>query len=364
MNVQSLRSSSISCYGNCPFNFYLSYIVGFPSEGNRKADRGTATHWVLEAIAKAARRGNAHSPRYRPELLLRIFFRRYKEKYGFTDEDFAECMNHLRIVQESQYYPANLKVVATEKQFEFQVLRPGFETLDNKPLKLRGTIDLITEYTDHKGRRILRIIDWKTGRRTDWKTGKMKGYKELHEDMQLRLYHLIVNYIYPGYDAYEVVIFFIMDGGPFQISFDPKDLEITLDQLRRIFTKIKKDRYFQRLKDDSSRRDEAWKCTYVCQFGKIERTFVSSDGELLTDAFKYNKHNEYPDLIEDTDGKVYEYIEDTETTLCDKYRKILLQSGETRATTTLTNLTIQGEPIAVSARNNFEAEGIHYGVIK
>lgn len=353
----------MSSYNNCPFNYYLNYVVGIPSEANKKADRGTATHWVLETIANAARRGNASSWRYDPELLLRIFFRRFGEKFQFGEEDFAECMNHIRIVQESEYWPAHLTVVETERQFEFEVRRKGFKTDEGKPLKLRGTIDLVTEYTCPKRGRILRVVDWKTGKRLDWKTGEVKDLAALYKDTQLRLYHLISTHIYPGYDAYELVIFFIMDGGPFALIFEKDDIKKTLDHIRRIFDTIKSDRSYQRIKDDKSRNSEIWKCLHVCQFGKIERSYISEDGDVLTDVFKYNKRGDYPDVL--TDGtKEFVYLDKSDISLCDKYNRILRSHGEALGTTIIQNITIDGRAVEASARNNYEVEGIFKGVIK
>lgn len=364
MKVESLRSSSIGSYNNCPFNFYLNYIVGIPSIANKKADRGTATHWVLEQVAEATKAGKAHLKKNKPEKLLKQFFKEFGKKFDFHDEDFDECLNHLKTVERSEFWPAKLRIVQTEQQFQFEVHKDGFETDAGKPVLLRGTIDLLTEYSCEKtGKKVLRIIDWKTGRRTDWKTGAVKDLAALHKDIQLRLYHLISTKIYPGYDSYEVVIFFITDGGPFLITFGPDDVEKTLDQLRRIFKTIKADQKLQRLKDDQARKDEKWKCVYVCQFGKVQRTYISDDGEMITDEFKYDKRGNYPTILLDDNGKDFHYVEGSDTTLCDRYYSVVKRQGPETAAKIIHNITIKGKPLDLSARNDYNAEGIFKGII-
>ena len=52
MIITYFRSSSFNAYGMCPQQYFLSYVLGIPSPGGKKAEKGTVVHKVLECLAQ------------------------------------------------------------------------------------------------------------------------------------------------------------------------------------------------------------------------------------------------------------------------------------------------------------------------
>ena len=52
MIITSMRSSSINAFINCPMEYFLSYILSWPSVCNKAMVKGTIVHAVLELLGK------------------------------------------------------------------------------------------------------------------------------------------------------------------------------------------------------------------------------------------------------------------------------------------------------------------------
>lgn len=334
MNIDYVRASTISTFKDCEFKFYLQYVIGFNSESGRRADYGTVVHAAAELLAKAKKTGHYKlKDKYTdPDYLLKIcwdgFYRRNKVTYTNTPKDYKFCRDSLqKIIDTKHLNPLNLNVFKTEHQFEIDLNHPGFsyeyfdikEKLKKKGvLKLRGTIDLITIEDEET----LHVIDWKTGKRSDWITGKPKELEDFQKDEQLRIYDLALSVLFPQYKYRMFTIVFINDGGPFTVTFSNKDVPATIDNVRRTFNHIKYVKKPSRLKDDSKKRDQIWKCKHVCHFGKMV------DGE-------------------------------TGKSLCDLYYNYVKYNSPAEAERKLYELSIRGKPIEKSRRNDYNRQNIH-----
>ena len=185
MNIEYLRASTAGTYQDCPWKYFLIYVVGFPSLPNKKAELGTICHHVLELLAKAKKNGYTEyniNKRTDPEYLLKICWKRYTDKnpqFNYDENDYKFCQDQVKAVIESRFDPLALKILKTEHQFEIEANIEGFE-YQHKDYKtgedrsgnmlIRGTIDLITEIAPDT----IEIIDYKTGIRNDWVTGVPK----------------------------------------------------------------------------------------------------------------------------------------------------------------------------------------------
>lgn len=162
-----------------------------------------------------------------------------------------------------RFDPRKRKIISPERGFDivlpydwahYKVETP--HGIDEGQLRLKGTIDLITEVAPG----IIEIIDWKTGQRLDWGTGAVKDYKKLANDPQLRIYHYAASKLYPQYKQVMLTINFVRDGGPFSIVFHKQDLEVTERLLRNRFRDIQN--------TSRPRLNKGWKCKAFCHFGK------------------------------------------------------------------------------------------------
>jgi hypothetical protein len=115
---------------------------------------------------------------------------------------------------------------------------------------------LITQVDDDT----IEVVDWKTGKRLDWATGQEKTHEKLQKDPQLMIYHYAINHIFPQYKHVIFTIYFINDGGPFSVLFEPKDMIYTEDLLKNKFNYIKKTK--------KPRLNKTWMCNKLCHFGK------------------------------------------------------------------------------------------------
>ena len=107
-----------------------------------------------------------------------------------------------------------------------------------------------------------------TGRRLDWATGEEKTYKKLCNDPQLMMYYYAIQHLYPEIDNFQLVIYFINDGGPFTLFFGKHQLPEIERIIREKFETIKE--------SDFPILKKTWKCTKFCHFGRtsFENTSV------------------------------------------------------------------------------------------
>lgn len=303
MQIDSLRASSINTYQDCQFKYYLQQVIGFESKAGRKALIGTTFHHVQELLAKAKRNNHylLKDKFTNLDFLTDICYNHYSKKEPglFQEGDRDIIRGYCDIAWETNYNPLNLKIVDIEKQFDIEVNEPGFRTVENKNMRLRGTIDLIAENDPET----LHIIDWKTGRRTDWVEGYLKDEETLPKDTQFQVYNLARKVIYPQYKYCLFTVIYISDGGPYSFTFEDGDLVNQLENIRRVFAAIRYNENPQRLIDDRSRNKEFFKCKYVCQFGD-RKNMKESDCEKYYRLFCAYKESELHQLkIDKSCGK-------------------------------------------------------------
>jgi len=289
MIITYFRSSSYNAHSMCEQQYFLEYVLGWRGPSNKKADKGTIVHKVLEILAciKKGQQdkliainddvvGNIILSNYNLDEIIKVVYNHYARSnphHVWVDKDFDECyhwvyktLNYNR----GMFDPRNRFIVQPEQHFDFIIEKPwakySYQTDDGVLegyLGLKGTIDLITKVNDD----LYEIIDWKTGKRLNWATGKEKTQKCLENDPQLRIYHYAIRQLYPEIAHFMVSINFINDGGVFSMSFEDKDLIETERMLMQKFETIKRTRKPQLKK--------TWMCSKLCHFGKT--TFADTN---------------------------------------------------------------------------------------
>jgi len=356
MQINWLRASSFKTFKDCQFKYFLNHDVGIESKAGKKANLGTITHWVLEQMAKAKRinKHEKHPVLLDPKHLLDVAWKRYTGLYDdhtYDNKDYKFCVDQINAVLETDYHPYNLDVVATEKQFEIKIDKPGF-----KEFGIRGTIDLITQH----GTDILEVIDYKTGERSDWITGEEINERTLKHDIQFRIYDLAIRKIYPGYKNYVYTMFFTRNGGPFTVDFTDEEREHTFDILYKAQQTIRDTEAPSRLKDDKSRSLQLFKCKHVCQFGKTYAVLAAQLDAPENIILEYLPvGTQMGDII--TRDEV-EYLVTDVMTQCDYYHSFLPHVKDAKSLASeIVSLTVKGE--TVSARNDYGGPKIYKGTI-
>ena len=51
MLITYVRSSSYNNWSYCEMQYFLTYVLGYPSASNKKAEMGTMVHKVMEVLA-------------------------------------------------------------------------------------------------------------------------------------------------------------------------------------------------------------------------------------------------------------------------------------------------------------------------
>ena len=299
--VVYFRSSSFNCHRFCPMQYYMEYTLGWRGPSNKKADKGTIVHKVLEicAVAKKGLQdgkkiivdehiGRVSTGNYKPDYLNKVITRVYKyytdrlQHHIWTNKDAKDC--ELWVWKALQYNdgmfdPRNRNVVAAEPRFDFNIendwAKYSYDLNNdslNGQLAMKGTIDLVTDLGDG----VYEVIDWKTGRRLDWATGKEKTQANLFNDAQLRIYHYAMKYMFPDVSTFLISIYFINDGGAFTLHFQDKDLKDTEEMLKQKFEFIKNTDDPKIIRHIDPK--QSWKCTKLCHQGMttFEDTHVAS----------------------------------------------------------------------------------------
>lgn len=290
--VLYFRSSSYNQWDYCQMSYYLTYNLGYQQPTQKKANLGTIVHKTLEILARCKQRlqyGEKAGMRIEDSELGTIRFTKRslntnkfvveilnKSYYYYTindknnqydreaDFDFCRqmvdaCLN----INDGQFDPRKMKIVAPEKDFNFPIEEPWaeFEYEGQKTrLAIKGTMDLITELSPDT----LEYVDYKTGRRIDWATGQEKDFNKLQNDPQLLLYYYAITKLYPQYDSIVMTIFFLRDGGPFSLCFDKSDNDKFLDMLKNRFEEIRRNKQPQPI--NQWRSD--FRCKKLCHYYK------------------------------------------------------------------------------------------------
>jgi len=275
MKVVKCSASAINLYNNCPFRYFLSYILGLESKAGKAALQGSIVHRALEWMAKLRKSGKMNvDPMWlldrawdelideNPDIEIRKCTTRIDKETGEFKEaaDFKKCRIAMETILEDEFYnPYGLKIVDTERWFALEMPGEEWKCLDKEgnlhQFAVRGFIDLVHEINSDT----IEIVDWKTGNRTDLSTKQSIDEYKLIRDVQPRLYHLAAFFLYPQYKNILVTFYYATDGGPITIALSQDDLTMTIAALYRFFTTIKKDTLI--------RRNRHWTCR-MCSFNK------------------------------------------------------------------------------------------------
>lgn len=288
MIITYLRSSSYGTHSFCEMQYFAEYVLGIRSPSNKKADKGTICHKVLEILAhiKLCMQngqdtynddilGDISVEKYNLNTIIEQVYKYYTSQFKHHEwqvKDYKDChlwVNKALSDHNATFDPRNRNILQPEQHFDIVIKKPWshyvYKTKDGiveGDLAIKGTIDLITSIDENT----IEIVDWKTGRRLDWATGEEKTLAKLQNDPQLRIYHYAVSQLYPDIEHIIFTINFINDGGAFSVCYDKSDLPKTEDMIRRKFETIKNTQVPQ--------LNKSWKCNKLCHFGKT--TFESS----------------------------------------------------------------------------------------
>lgn len=168
--------SSINTYLQCPFKYYLAYIVKYKQENNKWFSRGTILHNTSEKFYSIPLHRD-ESPAYFKRHLTEIFEREWYNHYdefkalGLPSEEYQELYKESQKMVEHFYFYNIEKIKKWKRANKYSIqeiftkyIRPVYMELDldDYDIMLRGFIDRVDVTIEGK----LRIIDYKTSGKT------------------------------------------------------------------------------------------------------------------------------------------------------------------------------------------------------
>lgn len=291
----------------CEQQYFIEYVLGRRGLSNKKADKGTIVHKVLEILAIMKKNQQDNIDSFHDDIVGKIdlntsdmfdnnfvlalvnkvydYYTGECKHHPWTEKDRKDCVEWVSKTLRSNnrlFDPRRREIFRSEQHFDLVIDKDWAKYIyDVKGekisgnLAIKGTIDLVTKIDDTT----LEIIDWKTGRRLNWATGKEKTQEKLEEDPQLKLYHYAIHRLFPEFKHIIVTINFINDGGPFSVCFDnEQNIAATEYMLREKFQKIKA--------TTRPNLNKSWMCSKLCHFGK--NTF--QDDKHVLPILEYRDH--------------------------------------------------------------------------
>jgi len=283
MIITYLRSSSYTAHEMCPMRYFIEYNLGWRGPSNKKAEKGTIVHKVMEilgniklTIQEGKRKtfdddvvGRVHTTKFKLDHIIEKVYKYYSSRSEniWDEADFRECVNwtHKSLsYNNGEFNPLNMDMVSAEQAFDITINKPWamyeYDMPDGTTLSgllaIKGTIDQVSKIDNET----YMILDFKTGRRWNWAKDHEKTYEHLNNDSQLLMYYYAARHIYPDIPHIMITIYFINDGGPFSICFSDEDIPRIERMLQKKFEDIKH--------TEIPRRNRSWKCTKFCHFGK------------------------------------------------------------------------------------------------
>ena len=284
----TMRSSSIGTLEFCEMKFALTYNFGMKDKSNKKAVLGTITHRAMQVLGDksiALRDGkkkviNDDLPSYtlkqcdNIDKITKDCFNYYVPtvpELEFDESDLTTCQKWVKKAIEhddGKLDPRNQDILITEQFFEIELDKPwakyNYEIGDKKfegNLILRGTVDLIVKENED----YFQVLDYKTGKRLNWATGKEKTQECLEKDFQLLFYYYALRNLYPQ-NRFYVSIYYINDGGVFDIVFDDDDYFKAENLIKQKFEYINRVELPRQLSANNSN----WKCQKLCAYSAME----------------------------------------------------------------------------------------------
>ena len=227
-----MRSSSYSNFDFCQMQYYINYVLGIPRSTSSKAAKGTATHKVLELLAKCKKHMQKTGPDIEYKFVdsevglikwtdaeflelrelsipdienvnrTRINKQTYKDecaiahghvRYGvklvdrlidlscnhfakdWAPVDYRDVENFVWMTldfNDGAFDPRRRKIVAAEPHFNYPIEREwakfDWDLPNGKNIKGNLGIKGTIDLITEVEDGILEIVDWKTGQRLDW----------------------------------------------------------------------------------------------------------------------------------------------------------------------------------------------------
>lgn len=240
--------SRIACYDNCPYAFYLKYIIDdekqYLAEGNYYAEVGSYVHAILEKILNGELSVDDASQYYVNHFEDNVFYETWQSA---MDKTYEACADYFASVDFN--WLKDYEVLGVEQEIKVEI--DGYSFI--------GYIDLLLR---HKETKEIYVVDHKSSAYPFKKDGKsiLKKSEKDFAKYKKQMY-LYCKYVYDTYGEYPKWIAWnhFKDQKIAKIQFSEEEYREALLWLENEIQKIKKDDTFEANID-------FFYCTQICEF--------------------------------------------------------------------------------------------------
>lgn len=317
MIISYISASRIKTYLQCPNKYYEQYENKVKSDAEHLRF-GTLMHkvferWfqenkqITEIFEEEWKNGTVTSLQLYKEAydIMNIFEKKYKDKNSVVAIGY-EMPFAIDIVNGTIFPTDSVDFSDKEQTKEFLTMLEEH----NSPI-IFGFIDRV-DYDAEKD--VLRILDYKTSRNP-------LTQLEADSDIQLSMYALVANYLFPDYQNVQLVLEYVRFGTEVKTYRSKNDLELFKKWLIDIFYKIKEDTAHEAKLNAYCGWCEA---KTVC---KVYQDFINSDKEDWIDPNKMSDEELNNQL--DKIGLRMKLLKDRKAELQDYFKNKIKDSEET-----------------------------------
>lgn len=266
--------------------YLFEYLFCLPGKSGAKALKGTIFHKCQELRAQASTAIRDKKKSYIDDNFDKVLvknatdidwcldqaFEYYSTKdpeLGLVEKDKKEIRKWITDTLENypHYDPLKMNILQTEQKFDIEIredwakYKGVVKGVEHEGyLSIKGTIDSIIKLDDNT----YEMLDYKSGSyRTDFATGEVKDSEYLKNDIQLLMYLVALDHLYPGKD-WILSLFYIRAGGIFSVHGDKEMLQRAKDTIKKYFIEI--GACENPTQFDPS--NKSWKCKHLCPFSK------------------------------------------------------------------------------------------------
>jgi len=216
--------SRIGVYDACPKKFEFQVIKKLkPKTMPPFVLVGGVVHRFIERYLLHCKGNDVESDFGSAPKLIEGTFAESKElSQRYFDEVESICMKFVRNHKYDRDYTAGI-----EMRMALDIFGNSVQWMD-KNVFMRGIIDMLRKHSQK-----VEITDWKTGFSTEY------------DPFQLKLYALMLSYLYPGTEQFDVYLQFIRQGVVKGETFYPDEIDKFKTQLRTVIKKIETDTEFK-----------------------------------------------------------------------------------------------------------------------
>lgn len=252
--------SRITCYDQCPYSFYLDYIIDddneYLSEGNYYAEVGSYVHSILEMIFKGELSVDDASEYYMNHFDENVM---YTTKQSIMDKTYEMCADYFASVDFD--WLKDYEILGVEKEIHVEI----------GDYQFKGYIDLLLR---NKSTNDITIVDHKSSSYPFKKDGKTVLKKSENDFAKYtKQMYLYCKAVYDEYGEYPKWIIWnhFKDQKTARIEFNQQDYEKSLKWFVDVIKKIYKDCDFEA-------NIEFFFCTHICNF-RSSCEYINQDNE-------------------------------------------------------------------------------------